>query len=115
MPKLVGPMMSLDASGTLGGCITYTKWKGQKRVRMWASPYQPRTDAQKAQRICFYRAVCAWHSLLAAPVLCWNNYADSVSTQHKPLSGFNLFVGEYTKLCDFPDCPPTCVSDSPYA
>ena len=115
MPRVIGPMLSLDASGTFGCLVCFTKWKGQNRTRMWVSPYQPRTDAQKANRANFYRGVHGWQSLDAAGKAIWNTHADSVSDCHTPLSGFNAFMGEYIKAGDFPSAPGAGAGDSPYA
>ena len=53
MVKITGPMMSLDAQGTLGDAITFAKWKGRPYVRQRVIPSNPKTGAQLGRRAMF--------------------------------------------------------------
>lgn len=44
MAKVTGPLMSLDASGTVGKTATFSKWKGQNYVRLRVTPKNPKSD-----------------------------------------------------------------------
>jgi len=46
MVKAFSPMMSLDASGTIGKSITFSKWKGRNYVRKRVKPANPRSGLQ---------------------------------------------------------------------
>ena len=48
MVKLGGPALSLDASGTVGGILTFSKWKGRPYVRTRVIPSNPKSGAKWA-------------------------------------------------------------------
>ncbi len=50
MAKVTGPLMSLDASGTVGGTATFSKWKGRNYVRLRVTPMNPQTNGQATSR-----------------------------------------------------------------
>lgn len=50
MAKVTSPLMSLDASGSVAGAITFSKWKGRNYVRQLVIPANPRTSGQQATR-----------------------------------------------------------------
>lgn len=51
--KVTGAFMSLDASGTFGGLLTASKWKGQPYIRQRVTPSNPNSAGQIAQRLIF--------------------------------------------------------------
>jgi hypothetical protein len=51
MAKVTGPLMSLDASGTVGKTATFSKWKGQNYVRLRVTPLNPQSNAMQLVRI----------------------------------------------------------------
>lgn len=50
MARLVGPLMSLDASGSIAGALTFAKNKGRQYVRQLVIPANPKSPAQTAFR-----------------------------------------------------------------
>lgn len=50
MAKVTGPLMSLDASGSVAETITFSKWKGRNYVRQRIIPSNPQTAGQLAGR-----------------------------------------------------------------
>ena len=50
MAKVTGPLMSLDASGTVAKTATFSKWKGRNYVRVRVIPMNPQSDAQQTLR-----------------------------------------------------------------
>lgn len=50
MAKVSGPLMSLDASGKVGGTVVFSKWKGRNYVRQLVTPANPDTSGQKGVR-----------------------------------------------------------------
>jgi hypothetical protein len=50
MASVKGPLMGLDASGTVAGTITFSKWKGRNYVRQTVRPANPKTAAQQSVR-----------------------------------------------------------------
>jgi len=50
MVKIKGPMMSLDASGSLADALVFSTWKGQPYVRTLVTPTNPKSPAQLGMR-----------------------------------------------------------------
>lgn len=53
MARVTGPLMSMEASGTVGKTLTFANWVGRQYVRRWARPANPQTTDQMAQRNAF--------------------------------------------------------------
>lgn len=53
MVKLVAPQMALDASGSFGNAITYSKWNGINYSRLKVTPANPKTEGQQTNRAYF--------------------------------------------------------------
>jgi len=87
MARVTGPLMSIDASGTLAGAIVFAKWRGRNYVRRHAIPANPRSPAQLAARsiIAFLGAV--WKSLTAPNQATWLPGAESLK-----ISAFNEYI-----------------------
>lgn len=102
MSLVLGPLMSIDASGTYKDALTFSIWKGRNYVRSWFRPTNPKTDAQQAQRQLLADAVAAWHALYAATQDDWNEAARDV---YPPISGFNYFVMQYILQAGSPTIP----------
>ena len=50
MAKVTGPLMSLDASGTVAGTVVFSKWHGRNYVRQRVIPQNPRSEDQEFAR-----------------------------------------------------------------
>lgn len=53
MAKIGGPLLSLNASGTIAGTLTFSNWKGIAYARTRVTPANPRSIAQTATRAVF--------------------------------------------------------------
>lgn len=53
MATTKAPLFGLDASGTLGGSIVFSKWRGRTYVRRHAIPSNPRSGLQVGMRSVF--------------------------------------------------------------
>lgn len=53
MAKVIGPLLSQEASGTVGKSITFARRRGQNIARGYATPSNPQTDNQIIVRIRF--------------------------------------------------------------
>jgi hypothetical protein len=51
MAKVTGPLMSLDASGTVGKTAVFSKWKGRNYVRLRVIPMNKQSTDQQDARI----------------------------------------------------------------
>lgn len=86
MVKLGGPAMSLDASGTIGGILTFSKWKGRPYVRTRVVPTNPKTAAQSGVRCNMKFLAQAWAALAAPAKASWDDAADA-----RKISAFNAY------------------------
>lgn len=53
MARVTGPLMSMEASGTIGQTLTFANWVGRQYVRRWTRPANPQTAGQMVQRNAF--------------------------------------------------------------
>ena len=53
MSRVLGPLLSLDASKTFGRTLTFSKWKGINTVRLKSNPSNPQTTTQMTNRAYF--------------------------------------------------------------
>ena len=53
MARVTGPLMSMEASGTIGKTLTFANWVGRQYVRRWTRPSNPQTAYQMDQRNAF--------------------------------------------------------------
>lgn len=53
MARVTGPLMSMEASGTIGKSLTFANWVGRQYVRRWTRPSNPQTQDQMNQRNAF--------------------------------------------------------------
>ncbi len=90
MPRLTGPLFSLDARQTLGKTIVYSAWKGLNYARLRVIPYNPKSDAQTGIRDTMTFAVLYFTKgtyVTASQKTWWNNYAEGTNQ-----SGWNRFA-----------------------
>ena len=50
MAKVTGPLLSLEASGTVGDALTFSRWVGRPYVRRYTVPSNPQTLNQETHR-----------------------------------------------------------------
>jgi hypothetical protein len=81
MAILNGPLMSLDASGSVANALTFSKWKGRNYVRQLVVPANPKTVKQVSVRAMMKFLSQAWAAIGATPKGTWvaPAAADSVS------------------------------------
>jgi hypothetical protein len=87
MVKVFAPMMSLDASGSLGQAVTFSKWKGRNYVRERVIPSNPKSAAQVGRRAMFKWLTQTWASESSADKATWQDLADQLIA-----SPFNAYV-----------------------
>ena len=76
MAKLVGPILSLKATGTIGGTITYQGRKGTTTAYLKTIPYDKKTIQQQNIRSYTTKAVDYWHALPSEYITAWNNFVN---------------------------------------
>ena len=94
MAKVVAPLLSFDAAGSVAGTLTFGKWKGRNYARQKVSPTNPNTAAQQTQRGTFALAVASWKAQDQSTQDTWTARAAALGLC---MSGFNLYVKEYIK------------------
>lgn len=87
MVKVYGPMMSMDASGTLANAATFSKWKGRNYVRQRVKPSNPQSGPQTGMRAMLKFLSQIWDGLTAGNKATWEDRADATA-----ISNFNAFV-----------------------
>lgn len=90
MPRLTGPLFSLDARQTLGKTIVYSAWKGLNYARLRVIPYNPKSDYQTGIRDTMTAAVLYFTKgtyVSASEKYWWNTYAEGTNQ-----SGWNRFA-----------------------
>jgi hypothetical protein len=87
MAILNGPLMSLDASGSVAGALTFSKWKGRNYVRQLVTPANPKSVKQVSVRSMMQFLSQNWAALGATPKGTWDAPAAADS-----ISPFNAFI-----------------------
>lgn len=87
MVKVSGPALSMEASGSLGGVMVFSKWKGRAYVRSLVIPSNPRSGGQVGMRSMFSFLAKAWATLTAGNQATWEDRADQLV-----VSEFNAFM-----------------------
>jgi len=79
MARTKGPLMSLDASGSIAKTITFSKWKGRSYVRELVIPANPKSGGQVGVRSTFKFITQIFGTLSALIVSHWKDIADQSS------------------------------------
>lgn len=87
MVKVFAPALSLDASGTIGEAITFSKWKGRHYIRERIIPSNPKSGLQVGFRSMFKFLSQHWSDMLAARQADYDSLADSLA-----ISPFNAYI-----------------------
>jgi len=90
MARLTGPLMSLDARGSIFKTITYSIWKGLNYARLRVVPYNPKSGYQTGIRESLTWGVLYFTKgdyVAAAQKTWWNTYAEGTN-----MSGINRFM-----------------------
>ncbi len=87
MVRVKAPLFSLDASGTVGSAVVFSKWKGRNYARRHAKPSNPRSATQVAVRAAFRFLTTEWAGLLTANKSTWTALAAASN-----ISAFDAYV-----------------------
>lgn len=89
MAKITGPLMSLDASGSVASTITFSKWKGRNYVRQLVKPANPKSAAQTAFRAMFGFLSSIWKTMSPTDQGSWDTLA--AMGNYSPFNAFTHF------------------------
>ena len=81
-------IMGNEYSGTIGGKVTASRWKGIEYIRGYVIPQNPNTPLQEQQRMHFTQAVDSWHTLT-------QDERDAYELLAVKMTGFNLYVKRF--------------------
>jgi hypothetical protein len=87
MARTTGPLMSMDASGTIGKSITFASWKGRSYVRRRVIPANPMSPGQVATRSMMRFLAQAWKTIATVNQATWQQTAASLK-----ISPFNAYI-----------------------
>ena len=88
MVKVLGPMFSFEASGTIGKIATFSKWKGRPYVRQRVIPTNPKSVLQVSTRAMMRFLSQEWLGIGTTPKGSWDDLA--AAGQYSP---FNAYIG----------------------
>lgn len=78
MAKVTGPLMSLDASGSVGKAMVFSKWKGRNYVRQLVKPANPKSPLQVSTRSIMKFLAQNWAAISTADKATWQAIADQI-------------------------------------
>lgn len=87
MARTTSPLLSMDASGSVGNSLTFAKWKGRNYVRRWAIPANPRSAAQLSTRAALQYYTALYKANTADVLANFLTEAESMK-----ISPFNAFT-----------------------
>ncbi len=87
MVRVAAPVMSLEASGSLGGAIVFSTWKGRPYVRSLVTPHNPKSGKQTSMRAMIKFLAQRWDGFHVAATPSWQDLADS-----QKISPFNVYI-----------------------
>jgi len=87
MARVTGPLLSMDASGAVGGSVVFSKWKGRNYVRRFVVPHNPRSALQVAQRSMLKFLAEQWSGFSIPYKATWDTLAAATN-----ISPFNAYV-----------------------
>lgn len=87
MARLQGPLFSLSASGSLGGAIVFSNWKGRAYCRELVKPANPRSDKQLSVRAMMRFLSQEWAGIGSPAQVSWDDLADA-----DVVSAFNAYI-----------------------
>lgn len=87
MVKVRAPMLSMEASGSIGGALVFSSWKGTAYVRSLVKPVNPKSAAQLGVRAMLKFLAQIWATVTAPDKATWDTAAENAN-----ISPFNAFV-----------------------
>lgn len=119
MAKVVGPLHSSEARGSVGA-LTYNTWRGISIVKARSGPTTQYSDAQVALRALAALATTSWQGLTDAERHLWHLYAADHTDldwtgNPQRLSGYNWYIRANVRAQvlgkPIREAPPTVILD----
>jgi hypothetical protein len=110
--KLTGPMMSLDASGSIGGVLVAAKWKGRNYMRTLVTPSNPRSAGQTSTRAMMKFLSQNWAAISDGDKASWEELAAAGS--YSPFNAYTSFnMARWTQWQSPTQVYPVPAADTP--
>lgn len=87
MAQVNGPLFSIDAKGSVGKSLTFSKWKGRAVVKVHSEPANPSSLAQERARAAIRILNQIWQELTANEKAQWESPA--LANAVTPFNAFN--------------------------
>jgi len=87
MVKVLGPAMSMEASGQIGGVLVFSRWKGRPYARSLVKPSNPKSAAQVGIRAMLKFLSQEWEDLTDPNKATWVDLAKATN-----ISPFNAYI-----------------------
>lgn len=87
MATVKGPLMSLEAHGSIGSTLTYEQYRGMYYCKSYSKPSEKKTEKQAKSRSVFKEAVATYRKLVKK-----DREAMDCLTIGQVQSGYNLYV-----------------------
>lgn len=87
MATTQAPLMSMDASGTIGKSLVYSHWRGRKYVRQWVMPSNPKSPLQTGMRAAMSFLTTYWAALSSPLKAAWTALGTGDN-----ITGLNAYV-----------------------
>jgi len=87
MARVEAPLMSLNASGSIGGALVFSRWRGRKYVRSLVTPANPKSPTQVGIRSMMRYLAQAWAGTYFPTSANWDDLAEATN-----ISNFNAFI-----------------------
>lgn len=81
MARVLSPLFSLAAAGTIAGLVVYRMQRGRPSVQRTPTVSRPATERQRVHRNTFAAASAAWRALDATNRADWSAYAVTIGDQ----------------------------------
>jgi len=81
-----GPLFSLEASGTIGDAVVFSRWKGRSYARRHAVPANPKSVGQVSVRAAMKFLSQEWVNIAGDDQATWEDRADAAN-----VSPFNAY------------------------
>lgn len=88
MPRVTGPMLSVDAAGTIAGLLTYFRYPGGTAARRRRRRRQPYTTHERSYHLLAKWLASQWFTLTIPQTMTWTDLAEQ-----RRIANYHAFIG----------------------
>jgi hypothetical protein len=90
MAKIIGPLHSQTAAGSIGNLLTFQSHHGAQIAKAWRAPIYTPTPSQRQRREKWHQGANAWHANSTAERAAWDAIGEKTG-----LSAWAAFIAAY--------------------